>query len=931
MATSNDTKAEGRLRLRFDADWRFLRNQDPKPFQGLGPFTWTWKPAEGVTLDVASLPSDLKGGAWREIPGRLDVLRGNTRFGWFRADVGSDPKNKSKVLRFISVDDNAVVFLNGKKIFTHRGWNDVFEVPVASAWKDGGPNELVLLVENTGGSGGVLAPITFETLAPKHAPKESAFNFDDSGWRVVHLPHDYVVEGTFAQGYNAGHGSLPTPTAWYRKTFEWPASRKGKVVYLDFDGIFRNAQIWLNGAKLGTQPSGYIGVRYDITKLVKPGAKNVVAAFVDPSKAEGWWYEGGGIYRHVWMTVCAPVHAKPWGTFVKASPQGKEGDPSPNAKVEVESEIANTTAKLLKCKVVHRVSGPDGKPVFEIAQERDLPAYRSTKVKGSAVFAKAQLWSIEKPNLYKLETIVLRGSKEVDRTETAFGVRSIRFDANEGFFLNGRPVKLMGTCNHQDHAGVGVAMPDALLEWRIKKLKEMGSNAYRCSHNPPAAELLDACDRLGMLVMDETRHLGDATDPKSGPGTKTTDLGELKSMVLRDRNHPSIIMWSLFNEEPLQGTKEGADIFVAMKKVVDRLDGTRPCTGAINHSYDSGIVDVNDLLGVNYNIEQYARMHERHPNTPVFGSETASTVSTRGIYANDAAKGYVSAYDLNHPGWGATAEGAWEPVAKDKWNFGAFVWTGYDYKGEPTPYGWPCINSHFGIMDICGFPKDVWWYYKAWWNGTDGQTPGKPMVHILPHWNWPGKEGQTVSVWCETNAERVELLLNDRSLGVKDVPRYRHVEWDVPYAPGTLKAVGTIRGRTACSDAVETAGDPAALKLIADRTVLKADDQDLAMVKVEVVDAKGRVVPTASNLVSFSLESPSGTRAADRGASAFSRILGVGNGDPSSHEPDKATQRSAFNGLCMVLVQATDKAGKCVLTAASPGLKQARLPLEVRR
>ncbi|MBI5708533.1 MAG: glycoside hydrolase family 2 protein [Armatimonadetes bacterium] len=914
-AATTAASGTGRQRIRFDADWRFLRGEDPKPTRGLGQFTWEFKMAEGYSsLKDVTLPMDLHEGAWAPVRRRNELQRNNT-CAWFRTNLGAKPSDAKKVLRFEAVDDNCLVFLNGVKLIEHSGWNDPFDVPIASAWNPSGPNTLVVFVENQGGEGGIAGPVSLEPLK-RPEPKEALPGFDDTKWRTVHLPHDYVVEGAFKAGYDASHGSLPTPTAWYRKTFDVPKSWKSKSVYLDFDGVYRNSTVWLNGHKLGTHPSGYIGVRYDVTKHLRQG-ENKLAVFVDPRSSEGWWYEGGGLYRHVWLTVVDPVHAKPWGTFVKATPQGKEGLPRPDAIIDVACEVVNASSKAAEADVTFIILDPKGKKVAELSVSgTSIPTGEKT-VKGRFKIGKAHLWSTESPNLYTLHTTVRSGDYS-DVTETTFGIRSFRFDADKGFFLNGKPVKLMGTCNHQDHAGVGVALPDSLLAWRIKKLKEMGSNAYRCAHNPPAEELLDACDRLGMIVMDETRHLGDVTTAKTGTNAKAEKLTELRSMIRRDRNHPSIVMWSLFNEEPVQGSELGKQLFLAMKKVADELDGTRPCTGAINHSYETGIVDVNDLLGVNYNIEQYDRMRKAHPRTPVFGSETGSTVSTRGIYANDRRKGYVSAYDVNHPEWAETAERAWKPVAEHEWNFGAFVWTGFDYKGEPTPYGWPCINSHFGIMDICGFPKDNWWYYRAHWNGSDGQDEGKPMVHILPHWNWQGKEGQPIDVWCHTNAEMVELFLNGKTLGVKKVPKYGHAEWKVPFAPGTLKAVAYNGDKQVARDEVSTTGAPASIRLSTDWQGLLADREDLAVVKVEILDAQGRVVPTASNEVSFSTSGP--------GA-----IAGVGNGDPSDHDPDRATKRKAFNGLCMALVQATDKPGTITRKASSPGLKGATLTLQSKK
>jgi beta-galactosidase len=902
LGSSSKAASPGRRRVRLDADWRFRRDPENAP-GSRGSFRWSWRPAEGVTLDQASLPADLDRGDWRPAAVGRDVFRGREGYAWYRTDLPAASKGRTGSLHFESVDDNAAVFLNGVRVGRHEGWDEPFDVPVSPAWNPRGPNRLVVLVQNTGGGGGIMGPVSLETTQPQPVPAESRAGYDDRSWRRVHLPHDYVVEGRFDPSADTSHGSLPTPPAWYRKSFALPAADRGKSVWIDFDGIYRKSTIWLNGQKLGEHPSGYTSFRYDITRLARFGGRNVLAVRVDPRQHEGWWYEGGGIYRHVWLNIADPVHVAPWGTFVESTVHGPEGQARPAADLRIRTTLANDTGRPQNAVVTSRIVAPNGKIAATARTPQALPAHGSAEIIQTAGLANTALWSIETPRLYRLETTVSRGGREVDRTVTPFGVRTIRFDPASGFFLNGRPVKLKGTCNHQDFAGVGIGIPDSLLEWRIRKLKEMGSNAYRCSHNPVAAELLDACDRLGMLVMDETRHLGDTSLPKTPRGTKATDLSELKSMLLRDRNHPSVIMWSMCNEEPLQGTPEGARIFAKMKAICRRLDPTRPVTEAMNGGWGHGITDVTDLQGINYGIDEYDRFHERFPRLPVFGSETASTVSTRGIYANDRQRGYVSAYDVNAPPWGATAEAAWKPIAERPFMAGGFVWTGFDYKGEPTPYGWPCINSHFGIMDMCGFPKDNWYYYKAWWGG-------EPSIHILPHWNWPGKEGQPITVWVHSNADRVELFLNGQSLGAKEMPRYGHLEWQVNYTPGTLVAKGYRGSSDVVTDRVETTGSPVAVRLKTDRSHLTADGEDAAAVAVEIVDAQGRVVPVAGNLVQFTL-------------TGAGQIAGVGNGDPSSHEPDRASQRRAFNGRCMAIVQANETPGRIVLRATSPGLKQA--------
>ena len=561
---------------------------------------------------------------------------------------------------------------------------------------------------------------------------------------------------------------------------------------------------------------------------------------VNPQREEGWWYEGGGIYRHVWLNVAAPVHVAPWGTFVTSEVQPADASGRIPAMVNVKSTFANSGAAAASCRVAYLLYNPEGQVVTGvITQPATVPANGESEMAARIPVQNAHLWSIETPQLYRLHTEITQNGRVVDTQDTPFGIRTIRFDAEQGFFLNGKPVKIKGTCNHQDFAGVGVAMPDSLLYWRIKKLKEMGSNAYRTSHNPPTAELLDACDKLGMIVMDENRHLGDTEEGKASQSTPYADLHEVQTMVLRDRNHPSVIMWSMCNEEGIQSTPHGRDIFAAMKKVVDAADGTRPVTCAMNGGYDSadGITSVEDLQGINYNSGAMTGSTKPIPTMPLYGSETSSEVGTRGIYSEDKfsaggnytgipVKGYVSAYDTNAVPWGQTAEVGWQTIADRPFVAGGFVWTGFDYKGEPTPFGWPDINSNFGIMDECGFPKDAYYYYQSVWGD-------KPMVHVLPHWNWAGKERQPMDVWAYSNGAQVELLLNGKSLGRKDMPKNGHVNWTVPYAPGTLEARAyDAGGKLFASDNVETTGPAASLRLTTDRTTLTPDGEDVTMVDV---------------------------------------------------------------------------------------------------
>lgn len=882
----------GRERLRMDGNWRFYRGDFETMMTGTPVTEWRWKADDRGEAAAGEMAApDLDDSSWQPAGINQDVFGGRRGFAWFRTRL-PDVAGKTRRLYFGSVDDDAWVYLNGKLVGRHHGWSEDFDVSLDAAWRDGGPNVVAVLVENSGGGpGGLYKRVLLQADADAVARGPAAPDFDESGWRRIDLPHDFVVEGTFDPSADRNHGYLPVGVAWYRKEFSLPASDRGRRIWLEFDGIYRASTIWLNGKLLGRHQSGYTSFYFDVTDVANFGGRNVLAVRVDATGFEGWWYEGGGIYRHVWLTKLAPVHVGHWGTYVVSEVLGDDGH-ADEARLNITTTVANDGPSPASGDLVSEVIAPSGKRVAMVQSPFSLKGRESREIGQSAHLLKPALWSIETPNLYRLRSTINIGGKPVDQTETTFGIRTIRFDPDRGFFLNGKPVKIKGTCNHQDFAGVGIALPDRCHVFKIEKLKEMGSNAYRCAHHPHATEILDACDRLGMLVMDENRRLGDSEEI----------LGQVESMVLRDRNHPSVIMWSMCNEEwAYQGTERGAQMFLAMKEVVLRHDKTRPVTCAMNGGFGQGISLVEDLQGFNYNVDAYDKFRAAFPLKPCFGSETASHVSDRGVYQEDREGGYCPAY------WG-NPEPSWRPIAEREWMAGSFVWTGFDYRGEPSPYNWPCISSHFGILDTCGFPKDSYWYYKAWWKN-------EPIVHVFPHWNLAGREGQEIPVWCYGNTEKVELIVNGKSFGVRDMPRWSHVEWKVPYEPGVLEVRGYNAGKLVASERIETTGPPAKLQLSPDRTQILADNQDVAMVAVSVLDAAGRVVPTANNVVTFRVEGPG-------------RILGVGNGDPSCHEPDKASRRSAFNGHCLVIVQAADKPGTIRLLARSPGLETASVVIK---
>ena len=688
-------------------------------------------------------------------------------------------------------------------------------------------------------------------------------DFPDSEWRLLDLPHDWVIELPFDRNADSSHGFKPVGpgfgqnnVGWYRRSLTLPREDAGKRLWLEFDGAYRDTRVYVNGYFIGHHESGYSGFRYDITDVANCGGSNVVAVRVDASQFEGWFYEGAGIYRHVWLGKTSPLAIEPDGVFVYS--RFKENVPVGRAEIHMEVRLKNAQEAPAEATVSCQIIGPENTPVASVQQTQKLDPWGAGDLTPVITLNSPALWSPEAPKLYRLITTVQSNGQTVDRLVTEFGIRTVQFDPAKGFLLNGRPYVLKGTCNHQDHAGVGAALPDRLQYFRIQRLKDMGCNAYRTSHNPPTPELLEACDRLGMLVMDENRLLG----------SDAANLDRLEQLVRRDRNHPAVVAWSIANEEGVQTTAAGGRVAETMQRLTHRLDPTRQVTMAANVGNDfGGLNRIIDVRGWNYHLGQgmddYHLAHPAHPNV---GTEQGSTVCTRGIYANDKERGYVSAYDENAPPWAHTAETWWKFFAARPWLSGGFVWTGFDYRGEPTPYDWPCINSHFGILDMCGFPKDNFYYYQAWWTE-------RAMVHLLPHWTWSGTEGQEIDVRCFSNCDEVELFLNGQSLGKQAMPANSHLRWKVKYTPGTLAAKGLKAGQVVAGDTVETTGAPAALKLTPDRPAINADGEDISIISVAVADAQGRVVPTAGNLVRFELSGPG-------------KILGVGNGDPSCHEPD---------------------------------------------
>jgi beta-galactosidase len=686
----------------------------------------------------------------------------------------------------------------------------------------------------------------------------AASNFDDRAWRSLDLPHDWAVELPFSGEASHSHGyktvgwKYPeTSVGWYRKSFEVPNSDLGRKISVHFDGVFRNSIVWVNGFYLGHEQSGYAGFEYDITDYLNYGGSNVITVRVDAAIEEGWFYEGAGIYRHVWLNKTNPLRIAQYGIF--ASSELKR----PNAIITARATIKNDGKNVENFKIEQSIVDAKGNTVATGSIDKlDLKPTLSQEYFCKIKVVNPNLWSPDSPYLYKLITKVSAGGTVVDQYETNFGIRTIRFDANEGFFLNGKHLKLVGSNNHQDHPGVGCAIPDALQEYRIARLKEMGSNAYRCSHNPPTPELLDACDKLGMLVLDENR--------LQGINQEHFDL--LKRTMMRDRNHPSVVAWSLGNEEwAIESNIKGERITATMQRFAQTIDSTRRFTVATSGGCGNGSSKSVDMMGFNYlaqcNIDDY---HKKFPDQASWGTEETTGCGTRGVYEDDKSNGHMAQFDRTG---GASIEKGWKFFDERPFLSGIFYWTGFDYKGEPNPLSWPAVSSEFGILDACGFPKDSYYYLKSWWTS-------EPVLHLLPHWNWKGKEGKEISVWAYSNCDQVELFLNKKSLGKKPMPKNGHIEWAVKYTPGTLLAKGFKNGKEIIKTQVETTGNAAAVQLVPDKTSINADGEDISVVTVRINDAKGLNVPTASDEVTFSLEGPG-------------KIIGVGNGDPASHEPDK--------------------------------------------
>ena len=755
--------------------------------------------------------------------------------------------------------------------------------------------------------------------------------FDDSGWRMLDVPHDWGIEGPFRAELENRTGKLPwAGIGWYRKTVGAPKSDAGKKIFIDFDGAMSDSKVWLNGEYVGEWPYGYSSFRLELTKFWKPGETNTLAVRLDNKPESSRWYPGGGIYRNVRLVKTDSVHVDHWGIFVTTPEVSKA-----SATVSIKAEVVGGNAKT---EVLHEIV--------------------ETGAKGSGAelemkIANPKLWNLESPNCYTLKTTVKQKGKVVDTVETTFGVRTIEY-SEKGFFLNGKLVRMNGVCQHHDLGPLGSAINTRAIERQIEILQEMGCNAIRTAHNPPAPELLELCDRMGILVQVEAF---DCWEKSKAPNDYARHFPEwhekdLRAMIKRDRNHPSVVMWSTGNEVREMKKKEDAPGSQMLTDIAKSEDGTRPITFGCNmpDAGFNGLQKTVDLFGYNYKPHLYEEFREENPEQPLYGSETASTVSSRGEYffpvSDDKKMGQgghfqVSSYDLTAPPWANNPDIEFAAQDKYPWVFGEFVWTGFDYIGEPTPYNKDTTNllnfsdpeerkrmeaqlkklggnipprsSYFGIVDLCGFKKDRFYIYQARWR------PELPMAHILPHWNWPERIGEVTPVHVYTSGDEAELFLNGKSLGRKKKSEYEYrLRWDdVTYEPGELKVVAYKNGKKWAEDINKTTGDAAKIELSADRSVIAADGSDLSFITVQVSDKDGLLVPRSHNRVKFKISGPG-------------EIIAVGNGDPTSHESFQAMERKVFNGLALVVVRSKKGDGGAVkLIAESEDLTNAAIHLEV--
>ncbi|WP_281753010.1 beta-galactosidase GalB [Neptunitalea chrysea] len=760
-------------------------------------------------------------------------------------------------------------------------------------------------------------------------------------WRTLNLPHDYSIEQEFDENSLAGigGGALNGGMGWYKKTFSVKAEDSLSITSIMFDGVYQESKVFINGHFLGKRPNGYISFEYDLTPYLKYGENttNEILVKVDNSKQpNSRWYSGSGIYRNVWLKTTNKLHVNTWGTFITTPMVTKD---SAQIKMDITISNSNTTAQQIN--VQTNIYFKDKKITHFKDENLKVDAQGEQLLTQQITLENPKLWSVENPELYTAVTNIYINNTLVDQYTTPFGVRSFTFDLDKGFILNGEQVKIKGVCMHHDLGPLGAAINTRAIERQLEILKEMGVNGIRTSHNPPAPELLTLCDEMGFIVMDEAYDMWEKpkTEFDYANYWEAWHKRDLEDLILRDRNHPSVFIWSIGNEIPEQWNERGAEIGHELAAIVKAIDSTRPITAAMNppiHTADPSVTiqfeetadqpnalagsGALDLIGYNYAHQTYVKHQINFPNTPFIATETTSALETRGYYEfpSDSTKIWpvrwdlvftegnddntVSAFDQTRAPWGSLHETTWKIIKKHDFLSGFYIWTGFDYIGEPTPYVWPSRSSYFGIVDLAGFPKDVYYMYQSEWTDKD-------VLHILPHWNW--KEGQIIDVWAYYNhADEVELFVNGKSMGVQSKKDDDlHVMWRIPYEAGTLKAISRKDGKKVLEKIVKTADKPAKLQLSADRSSIIADGNDLSFITVEITDIDNVLHPTANNEIYFSVKGPG-------------EIVGVASGDPTNHESFKGTQHRALNGKCLVIIQSTDKAGQIEVTAKAEGLQE---------
>jgi beta-galactosidase len=760
-----------------------------------------------------------------------------------------------------------------------------------------------------------------------------ASNYEDASWRKLNLPHDWSIEGDFDEKSptGVGGGALVGGIGWYRKSFTIPTKHKDKKVFIQFDGVYQNSTVWLNGQLLGNRPNGYISFQYDLTPFLKYGdSSNVITVKVNNApQPNSRWYSGSGIYRDVRLVFTNKIQIDQWGTYISASDIAKN-----SAKIRYEVVIKNESEKTQKTTLKTIFYDAQGAAVAQVSIDTTLSPSKAVKTLQIIPITNPIRWDLANPHQYKAVSSIIIDGQIVDQYETLFGVRDFRFDRNEGFSLNGKNLKIKGVCLHHDLGCIGTAFNVRAMERQLEIMKAMGVNAIRTSHNPPAPQMLDLCDKMGFLVMDEMFDMWAKrkTEFDYSLAWDEWHVRDLQDFIKRDRNHPSIIVWSVGNEIVEQYAHDdstGGFIAKELAEIVRELDNTRPITTANNDtSPDNPLIKLGglDLVGLNYHHEEYANFLDTYPGRTFIATETNSSLATRGHYdmPSDSVRKWpirwdlpftegnadntVSAYDNVCAPWGSTQEDTWKVIKKHDFLSGMFIWTGFDYIGEPTPYEWPSRSSYFGVVDLAGFPKDTYYMYQSEWSSDT-------VLHVFPHWNW--EAGQTVDVWAYYNyADRVELWLNGKSLGSKSKTEDQlHAMWRIPFEKGELKAISYKGEKEVLTKITKTAGAPYQLVLSADRKIIKADGYDLSFITIKVLDQEGNVVPDAADEISFEIE-------------GNAQIIGVDNGNPVSHESFKAKKMKAFHGLCLAVVQSSTSASQIKINASANGLQGASIVIQ---